>query len=268
MKIAVYINEESFQGQLCGNVTDVINNLLAVINTLASNHGVEISVLTSSAIFSKQVCSQTGLILAQLSKSDHDLFMQFKGMLDKAKYWDKDVPVQSSAALYLYKKQKVNGTSVAEARESVETGAEAMVVSVQGTAYTGKRLDIEKDGVAKGVTHAITTADVFDYLTSKGIALRYDRSKFLRVDDMQTVLADTSQFAATQHKVQQGRTVYERIGKDEYWYVDNFHKDGSVHIEVFRMSDGTFKGTCDIEDVNKFRMATKKEKAKKAPLIF
>ena len=111
------------------------------------------------------------------------------------------------------------------------------------------------------------TADVFDYLTSKGIALRYDRSKFLRVDDMQTVLADPSQFTATQHKVQ-GRTVYERIGKDEYWYVDNFHKDGSVHIEVFRMSDGSFIGTCDIEDVNKLKVASKREKAMKEPLKF
>lgn len=267
MKVIVYINEESFQGQLCGGVSDAINNLLAVVNTLASNHGVEISVLTSSAIFSKQVCSQTGLLLAQLNKTDHDLFMQFKGMLDKAKYWDKEVPLQSPVALYLYRKQKVNDTSVAEAWDSVEAGSETMVVSVQGTAYTGKTLDIEKDGVTKGVTHVLTTADVFDYLTSKGIALRYDRSKFLRVDDMQTVLADTGHFTATQHKVQ-GRTVYERIGKDEYWYVDNFHKDGSVHIEVFRMSDGSFIGTCDIEDVNKLNPASKREIAKKEPLKF
>lgn len=267
MKVTVYINEESFQGQLCAGVSDAINNLLVVVNTLASNQGIEVSVLTSSAIFSKQVCSQTGLILAQLSKADHDLFLQFKGMLDKAKYWDKDVSVQNPAALYLYKKQSVNGTSVAEARECVETGTEAIVVSVSGTAYTGNMLDIEKDGFAKSVPHALTTADVFDYLTRKGIALQYDRLKFLRVDDMQTVLADASRFAATQHKVQ-GRTVYERIGKDEYWYVDNFHKDGSVHIEVFRMSDGSFLGTCDIEDVNQFKPATKKVKAKKDALKF
>jgi hypothetical protein len=142
-----------------------------------------------------------------------------------------------------------------------------MVVSVQGTIYTGKVLDIEKDGVGKDVSHAMTTADVFDYLSSRGVTLRYDRSKYLRVDDMQTVLADSSQFAATQHKIQ-GRIVYERIGEDEYWYVDNFHKDGSVHLEVFRMSDGSFMGTCDIEDVSKFKAATKKEKAKKAPLKF
>ena len=267
MTVTVYINVESFQGQLYNGVSDAINNLLAVVNTLASNHGIEVTVLTSSAIFSKQVCSQTGLILAQLNKADRDLFVQFKGMLDKAKYWDKDVPVQSSSSLYLYRKLKVNGTSVAEARESVEAGAETMVVSVPGTAFAGKMLDIEKDGVLKDVSHAMTTADVFDYLSSKGIALRYDRSKYLRVDDMQTVLADGSQFTATPHKVQ-GRTVYERIGKDEYWYVDNFHKDGSVHIEVFRMSDGTFMGTCDIEDVNQFKAATKKEKAKKDPLKF
>lgn len=267
MKVTVYINEDSFQGQLCGGVNDAINNLLAVVNTLASNYGVEVSVLTSSAIFSKQVCSQTGLMLAQLSKTDHDLFVQFKGMLDKARYWDKDVPLQSPTALYLYRKQKVNETSVAEAREYVDAGAETMVISVLGTAYAGKTLNIEKDGVAKGVPHALTTADVFDYLTSKGIALRYDRSKYLRVDDMQTVLADSSQFAATRHKVQ-GRTVYERIGEDEYWYVDNFHKDGSVHLEVFRMSDGKFMGTCDIEDMNKFKAATKKEAAKKEPLKF
>ena len=267
MKVTVYINEESFQGQLGSGVSDAINNLLAVVNTLASNQGVEISVLTSSTIFSKQVCSQTGLMLAQLNKADHDLFMQFKGMLDKAKYWDKDKPVQNPTALYLYRKLEVNGTSVAEARESVEAGTETMLVSVPGTVYAGKMLDVLKDGVAKGVPHALTTADVFDYLAGKGVALKYDRSKFLRLDDMQTVLADTTQFAETKHKVQ-GRTVYERKGKDEYWYVDNFHKDGSVHLEVFRMSDGVFLGTCDIEDVNKFKAASKKEAAKKNPLKF
>lgn len=78
MKIAVYINEESLQGQLCDNVSDAINNLLAVINALASNHSVEVSVLTSSAIFSKQVCSGTGLTLAQLSRTDHDLFRHLR----------------------------------------------------------------------------------------------------------------------------------------------------------------------------------------------
>ena len=86
--MTVYINEESFQGQLCGGVSDSINNLLAVVNTLVSNCGVEVSVLTSSSIFSKQVCSQTSLILAQLSKADHDLFMQFKGMLDNTRCRD------------------------------------------------------------------------------------------------------------------------------------------------------------------------------------
>lgn len=50
--------------------------------------------------------------------------------------------------------------------------------------------------------------------------------------------------------------------------MDNLHKDGSVHLEVFRMSDGLFLGTCDIEDVNKFKVATKREQTKKGPLKF
>lgn len=267
MKITIYINEESLQGQLCNCVSEAINNLLAVINALASNRGVEVSVITSSAIFSKQVCAGTGLTVAQLSKVDRDLFMAFKGMLDKGKYWDKDAPLQHASSQYLYQNQSVNGTSVAEARESVDTGADTILVSIPGTNYMGKTLAIEKDGTGKDVPHAMTTAEVFDFLMSKGVALKYDRSKFLRVDDMQTVLADVSQFAETNHMVQ-GRTVYERIGKGEYWYVDNFHKDGSVHLEVFRMSDGSFIGTCDIEDVNKFKAASKKEKAKKEPFKF
>ena len=267
MMITVYINEESLQGQLCESVAEAINNLLAVINALASNHGIELSVITSSAIFSKQVCEETSLTIAQLSKTDHDLFLKFKDLLDKGKYWDKDVSVQCSDAFYLYKKQCVNGTSVAEARESVENGMGTMLVSFPGSDYAGSALTIEKSGVEKDVSHAMTTKDVFDFLSRRGVALKYDRSKFMRVDDMQTVLADTSQFAETAHKVQ-GRTVYERIGKGEYWYVDNLHRDGSVHLEVFRMSDGSFIGTCDIEDVNKFKAASKKEKSKKEPLKF
>lgn len=267
MKITVYINEDSLQGQLCGNVSDAVNNLLATINALASNQSVEVSVITSSTIFSKQVCAGTGLTLAQLSKADHDLFMAFKGMLDKGTYWDKTKTVQSSTSVYLYKKQSVKDTSVAEAREEAGAGRDTLLVSVPGASYTGKRLDVEKDGVVVGVPHAVSTADVFDYLTGKGIVLKYDRSKYLRLDDKQTILVDTGQFAETNHKVQ-GRTVYERIGKGEYWYVDNFHKDGSVHLEVFRMSDGAFLGTCDIEDVSKFKAASKKEKAKKGALKF
>lgn len=267
MKVIVYINEDSLQGQLCDEVSDTIHNLLAVVNTLASNRSVNVSVLTSSAIFYKKICSRTGITLAQFSKLDHDLFFAFKSMMDKGKYWDKGVPAQTPVSFYLYKKQIVNGTSVAEAWESVEAGVETMVVSAPGTVYTSTILDIEKDGSTRYVPHAITTTDVFNYLLSKGVSLRYDRSKFLRVDDMQTVLADISQFTPTQYKVQ-GRTVYERIGKNEYWYVDNSHKDGSAHIEVFRMSDGSFIGTCDIEDVTQFKEATKKEIGKKNPLKF
>ena len=267
MNITVYINEDSLQGQLCGNLSDAVNNLLATINALASNQGVDVSVITSSTIFSKQVCTGTGLTLAQLSKADRDLFVKFKGMLDKGTYWDKTKALQSSASVYLYKKQSVKDTSVAEAREEAGAGRETLLVSVPGSSYTGRSLDVEKDGSVVGVPHATSTADVFDYLTGKGIVLKYDRSKFLHLDDKQTVLADAALFAETKHKVQ-GRTVYERIGKDEYWYVDNFHKDGSVHLEVFRMSDGTFLGTCDIEDVSKFKSASKKEKSKKGALRF
>ena len=107
MKITVYINEESLQGQLCDHVAEAINNLFAVINTLASNQSVEVSVLTSSAIFSKQVCAGSGLTLAQLGKTDHDLFMKFKEILDKGKYWDKASSVQHPDALYMYRKQPV-----------------------------------------------------------------------------------------------------------------------------------------------------------------
>ena len=92
MKIAVYINEESLQGQLCDSVAEAINNLLAVINTLASNQSVEVSVLTSSAIFSKRVCAGTGLTLAQLDKTDHDLFVKFKEVLDKGKQASRTFP--------------------------------------------------------------------------------------------------------------------------------------------------------------------------------
>lgn len=267
MKITVYINEDSLQGQLCGSVSDAINCLLATINALASCQSIEVSVITSSAIFSKQVCSGAGLTIAKLAKTDRDLFLSFKGMLDKGSYWDKEVPLQKPSVAYLYKKQIVNGTSVAEAREAAETGVETMLVSVTGTNYTGNNLGIEKDGTSLDVPHALSTTDVFDFLKGKGITLKYDRSKFVRLDDKQTILADTSQFSGTGYKVQ-GRTVYERIGKDEYWYVDNFHKDGSVHLEVFRMSDGCFIGTCDIEDVSKFKEATKKEKDNKKPLRF
>lgn len=34
MKITVYINEDSLQGQLCGNVSDAVNNLLGEGNRI------------------------------------------------------------------------------------------------------------------------------------------------------------------------------------------------------------------------------------------
>lgn len=267
MRIVVCINEESLQGQLCNNVADAINNLLGVINALASNRGIELSIITSSAIFSKQVCVGTGLTQAQLDKADHDLFMAFKGMLDKGKYWDKDVPLQISSAYYLYKQHSVNSTSVAEARELVDLGEEAMIISFPGSNYTGTILSVEKDGIRKDIPHAMSTTGLFDILAGKGIVLKYDRTKYLRPDDKQTILSDATQFEETAYRVQ-GRTVYERIGKDEYWYVDNLHKDGSAHLEVYRVSDGLFLGTCDIEDVTKFKMASQRERAKKGHLKF
>lgn len=47
-----------------------------------------------------------------------------------------------------------------------------------------------------------------------------------------------------------------------------FPKDGSIHIEVFCMRDGSFIRICDIEEVSKYKEATMKEKELRNLLSF
>lgn len=264
MRITVFINEDSLQGQFCGRDHDSIKNLLIVINTLMSNNSVEVTVLASKDIFSKQLCGNPSLTLDQLCKGDRDLANAFKGMLDRGGYWN-SAPSQQETSVYKYNQKLVTNTSVAEAREYAEKGKDTILTSFPDTDYSSNSLDVTKDGVSMLVPHALTTDDVIQFLENKGIALKYDRAKSQRVDDKQTVLADATQFSATKFRVQ-GRTVYLRIDNNQYWYVDNFHRDGSAHLEVFSSSDCKFIGTCDIEDISKFRRASRREIGRKGRL--
>ena len=76
--------------------------------------------------------------------------------------------------------------------------------------------------------------------------------------DEQTILIKSNKFNKTKETCQ-GRSIYQEIGKNRYWYVDNLHYGKTAHLEVFD-KHRKHLGEADLEGNN--IDGTKKDKKK------
>lgn len=85
----------------------------------------------------------------------------------------------------------------------------------------------------------------------------YDAATATRTPlDEETCLADTSLFEPTNRLKQHGRTLYEHRTSRDIYYVDNFHKGASAHLEVFSRM-GKHKGEATLDGKLKENTADK-----------
>jgi hypothetical protein len=64
--------------------------------------------------------------------------------------------------------------------------------------------------------------------------------------DEQTILRDKTIFEKTSRPPVQGRSIYQEIATNRYWYVDNLHHGKAAHLEVFDKT-GRHIGESDLQ---------------------
>lgn len=251
MTVNVYVNEESLQGQLCAKENDGVKQLIDVLRVLRSFQGVDVKLYYSKTIFNKLLCADNGYTLHNIKQSNRDLYNDLIQNLNRAVDW-KTSQLQNPAASYTCNGQSVNGTSVAEVYERPNPQETSILLNCHNSTFADPVVDVFKNGTAVHV-HSLSTCDVAsEFIHSLGIVPAFNRKSNEKVLDEQTILSDTNLFSPTPY-YNHHRRVYQRKGKNEYWCADNMHRGGSVHLEVFDKNTGKFKGTCEIDDMGKFR---------------
>lgn len=110
--------------------------------------------------------------------------------------------------------------------------------------------------------HFSSSDYLLSYLKSKGlVSTSYDISSSIPPRDDETILADSSVFLVTRHSFQK-RKMYQRVGTNELWYVDNFHYGRDAHIEVFNETTKKQIYVSRIDKIDFFRPLTNEEKAR------
>lgn len=242
MAVSVYINDLSLHNRIGLGLADSVTGLTKVISSIHDRFQ-DVKVYYKKNI-DKQAIDSQGNCIDILKQTNANLWFHLIGILDKAN----SINVVEGNA-YTCNGIDVSSSSLSFAYDAHQAREQVIVTSILPSSFTHNPLTISKNGSPLHL-HNITQKSQVPSIgfTTKDV---YDKSSQDKVLDEQTILSDRELFEPTNLKPQKGSKVYKRIGYDEYWYVDSFHKDGDAHLEVFS-TNNEYKGKCDIDDVEKF----------------
>lgn len=254
MNVQVFINESSLHGQYAEhNLEDNIKNFLGTLSFINCQQ-FKSEVFTTQLFFnvSKAIKDQhIGSILERNSSLKSTFFENVKNMSK----WENE-QVHDSTSCYVYEKEDFVGKSIAELTERKLQDQEIKDVLVNFP--VSKFGDKENIEVCKNETHNIVLHCSFDedsvlncFIQHKLIDpnQEYNVNSKCPPKDYQTVLKDNEKFTVTKHR-NHNRKVFERIGYEQLWAVDNLHYGKDAHIEVFNKTTGEHLGTCPYNEVN------------------
>lgn len=259
--INIYINERSIVGQYCNDFGERISKVIQNVRILQANVLGGVTVYVARSIYDYVVCNAGQVNFSTFLSKNKEQKKQFQLMLQKATI--KDIPFNNND-IYSYGELFVDNSSMSVAYEEKVPGANKQLLLNFGVdLFPDGNLLIEKNLADGREVHAtFETNQIGEWLRTENILGVYTPDTPVKTIDEQTILCDTALFSPTNHYVQ-GRRVYKRNGKPEYWYADNGHRGGSAHLEVFQSSDMHFKGTCHIDDINTFVLASKKKRGER-----
>lgn len=242
MAVCVYINELSLHNQIGVGLADSVTGLTKVISSIHDRFQ-DVQVHYNKNIY-KQAIDSHGNSIDILKQTNTNLWFHLLGILDRAKIVN---IVEGNT--YTCNGVDVSSSSLSCAYDACQAGEQVIVTSILLSAFMQNPLRISKNGSPLHIHNITQNSQVSTIgFTTKDV---YDKSSQDKVLDEQTILSNRKLFEPTNLKPQKGSKVYKRIGYDEYWYVDSFHKDGDAHLEVFS-TNNEYKGKCDIDDVGKF----------------
>lgn len=252
MDVSVYINELSLNGQFCGAELQTVQNFLHCIDHLQVLLNGNVKVFYHTGLLSKELCSGTHTRLCDLRQLDRDVNGQFMALLDKAS----ETETTQATANYHCNGKTVNNSGLSEAYDKNAKGEPTIVVSFPNSFSSSNTLSVSSVQGVQQIKNITDDDSIEEATQSFDIREKYDRSSHGYVPDKLTILTDTSLFKLSNKPTVQGRRVYERLDRKEYWYVDNAHRNGQAHLEVFN-ARGEHIGECDIDDIYGFRPENK-----------
>jgi hypothetical protein len=249
----VMLNEKSLHGQFNAyNVKAAIERFLKAIRAV-NDSGVEKQVLTSANFFAVEMIP--GTRLENILTQDKDLKDAFMGNIRNAHKWEMDCR-QDMNCSYQHNLVEYLNSSVAERTERHITVAHnpGVLVNFSDSAF-GESINIDvikTPGGPVNIECAVDDDSIDAWLIAKGLVnplLDYDIRSKKSPRDYHTVLKRAAGFTPT-NWYNQGRKVFQRVGYNELWVVDNFHSGADSHIEIFDSTTGKHVGTSPINAVN------------------
>ncbi len=268
MNINVFINEMSIEGQfsdldsLKKDFLSLLSNIEYFQNTIS-----KVNVYYDDSLLNKYTDNSYHRLSDLFTNKD----IKQKYQVNKDKYWNKwrENLLHNTHDKYIYKTNNYSDTSVAESYEYTKKYSNDISILLNfPSSFESPKIRVINANKSLEIHSFSKEENITCFLHNQSLIIdKYNIKCIHPPRDSQTILMNVSLFKISPYR-NHNRRVYERIGKDEYWCVDNFHTNGSAHLEIFRKSDGSFIGTCKIDDINAINTKIRKgEKSKKIELI-
>ena len=218
MSLNAYINNSSLVGQFqYFNSIDAINVMREIVSFLRNSNFCSIFWNKGQLYAAMVECNKN---FASVIDSNRDLRI----------YWKK-----LECALVT--------DVVEEAIKDVNAEKDTGLISFPGSRFVEPTTNCGVENVAVPVY--LTEETVSKHLYEKQYINEYSPDARYSPQDQQTILVNSVLFTPTQRDNHR-RRLYERVGKDQLWCVDNQHYGLDAEFEVFRMSDEAHIGTCGL----------------------
>lgn len=254
MNVQVFINESSLHGQYKEHsIEDNIKDFLRTLSFINCQQ-FKSEVFTTQLFFnvSKAIENQhIGCILERNNTLKKTFFDNIKNISK----WENE-QIHDSTACYVYEEEDFVGKSIAELAERKLQNQEIkdVLVNFPESRFENKEnIEVYKNKIHNIVLHCSFDEDsILRCFIQHNLIdpnQKYDVNCRYSPRDYQTVLNDSEKFVVTKHR-NQSRKVFERIGHDQLWTVDNLHYGKDAHIEVFHKVTGEHLGTCPYNEMN------------------
>lgn len=167
-------------------------------------------------------------------------------------------------AQYRIGDKDVSNTTVADSYESQKLGFTTILINLNSN-YPSPIINIQKedDGNLDIMSYHAVESLTEKLQELELLKVYYDKNSKVRPNDSQTILSDTSLFVPTKYGNRKAR-LYRRISKeDELWCLDRFHRENSIHLEVFSESSKKQIAVSCHDKIHFFRDLTNEEKNRK-----
>lgn len=252
MNLNIFLNEKSLHSQFDSQtIKEAFDELFGCLNIISSCKGVDIKYYYRPHELYNSILTTDKRTLDFYLKQNKELSKNFHL---KTKSFQ---PIGNlSNDTYLYGGIKYINSSVGDSYECDDS----LLLNWKLSVFGEPTIDVTKDKISKYIDSFFSQAELRKHF-EKGQVLKpeYNSNSSRAPRDEETILKDSSLFTPTNYTVQ-GRVVYERIGHNEYWYVDNSHAGESAHLEVFSTTSRHQIHVSKIDDVVYYRELSKKER--------